>query len=207
MKYSTTLLFVACLFAASLAQTTKYPMIIYSREAFSKTEESSGAMHTHDVMDKLQEAMTAAKAGNLLLIVKDGFSSKELVMNAKKFENLKQMIQFHSSIYTNLRQPFDFEAVKSTFPETRHYRVGTLNEAIVLTKKVFDDLEAAGKEQNVIIVEVKEIVSMEDFDHVIMTLQEGVISHNHETVIVVSGREGVASNERMMNLQQGESTQ
>ena len=69
-----------------------------------------------------------------------------------------------------MRQPFDFAAVKSEYPDTKHYRVVTLNEAHVLTKKIFDDLEAAGKEHNVIIVEVKEIVSMEDFDDVIMTL-------------------------------------
>ena len=82
--------------------------------------------------------------------------------------------------------------MKSEFENTKHYRVASLNEAITLTRKVFDDLEADNKENNVIIVEVQEIVSMEDFDHVIMNLQEGVLSHNHDTVIAISGREGVA---------------
>ena len=80
---------VACLLTVAVTQTVKYPMIMYSDVAFEKTTENSGAVHTPDVIRKLKEAMSAGKASNLLLIVKDGFSSHELVKNVKKFDNLK----------------------------------------------------------------------------------------------------------------------
>ena len=207
MKYSATLLTIACLFAISISQTVKYPMIVYSEAAFSETKESSGAVHTHDVMDKLSESLKSANSHKLLLIVRDGFSSKELVMNAKKFQTLKEMIKSHSSVFTNLRQPFDFQAVKSEFHDTLHYDVTSINEASPLSQKILADFSSTGEENKVIIVEVKETVSMDDFDKLISTLKAEVLKKNEETVIAVSGREGVATAERMMNLQQTESNQ
>ena len=54
-------------------------------------------------------------------------------------------------------------------------------------------------EQNFVILELRETVPLEEFDHVFMNVQEAVLSHNHETLVVISGREAKDS-ERLLNL-------
>ena len=80
-------------------------------------------MHPHDVLDAVSNAIEAGKPKNVLILIKDGFSSKELVINAKKFDNLKKLIVSHASLYTNLRQPFDISSIQTEFPQTKLYTV------------------------------------------------------------------------------------
>lgn len=53
---------------------------------------------------------------------------------------------------------------------------------------------------------MRETVTMEDFDHVFMNVQEAILSHHQNTLVVISGREG-KDTEKMLNLQQEKSLQ
>ena len=59
----------------------------------------------------------------MVFLIKDGFSTGDLVKNIKKFDNLKNMINMHARVFTNLRQPFDIEMVRKEFAQTRLYTV------------------------------------------------------------------------------------
>ena len=53
---------------------------------------------------------------NVLFLIKDGFSTGDLVKNAKKFESLKKLMGMHASMYSNLRQPFNIDMIKEEYP-------------------------------------------------------------------------------------------
>ena len=104
--------FTAFLMAFTYTQTTKYPMILWSETAFNNSTESSGAMHAEDVLKIIKKTVDESKPKNVLFLIKDGFSTGDLVKNAKKFENLKEMVGMHASMFSNLRQPFDINMIK-----------------------------------------------------------------------------------------------
>jgi hypothetical protein len=85
----------------------KYPVIMWSQHAFTDIKESASAMQMTTVIDKLASVVEASQAVNVVAIVQEGLTSRELVMHAKNFDFLKQQIQTHSEMYSNLREPFD----------------------------------------------------------------------------------------------------
>ena len=91
-------------------------MILWSETAFNNSTESSGAMHSQDVLNAIKKAIEVGKPMNVLFLIKDGFSTGDLVKNAKKFENLKQIMGMHASMYSNLREPFDIDMIKKEYP-------------------------------------------------------------------------------------------
>ena len=77
MKNITSIILLSALsLTLTLAQTEKYPLILYSQTAFDQTTESSGALHPHDVLDKISNTIEQAQPKNVLVLLKDGFTTK-----------------------------------------------------------------------------------------------------------------------------------
>jgi hypothetical protein len=76
--------------------TIKYPLIMWSEKAFPETRESPAAMEMPDVMETIKKTVQSSNPKNIIVVVKDGLSSKEFVMNAKKFTYLKSLVIDHA---------------------------------------------------------------------------------------------------------------
>ena len=57
-------------------------------------------------------------------------------------------------------------------------------------QKLFKDLSDSQEQLNVVVIDIKETVAVEEFDQVLLNTQEAVMSHDSNTLIVISGREG-----------------
>jgi hypothetical protein len=57
------------------------------------------------------------------MVVKDGLSSKDFVMNAKKFTYMKSLLVEHADMYTNIREPFNVENFQTVYTSSKTYSI------------------------------------------------------------------------------------
>jgi hypothetical protein len=60
-------------------------------------------MQTEDVLSVITQSEKSSNAQNLIVVVKDGLSSREFTKNAKSFEYLKSKVIENGNLFTNLR--------------------------------------------------------------------------------------------------------
>jgi len=78
-------------------------------------------MEMNDVMTAINKVNESSNPKNIIVLVKDGLSSKEFVLNAKKFTYLRSLVVDHSEMYTNLREPFNVEAFQTVYTSSKTY--------------------------------------------------------------------------------------
>ena len=59
------------------------------------------------VNDIVNGTVEGSNIDQVITIVKEGMSSKELSLNARNFPYLKQLVNKNAMMYTNLKEPFD----------------------------------------------------------------------------------------------------
>jgi hypothetical protein len=96
---------------------------MWSEKAFPETRESPAAMEMPDVMESIKKVVQSSNPKNIIVVVKDGLSSKEFVMNAKKFTYLKSLVIDHAQMYTNLREQFNVESFEAEYTTSKTYPV------------------------------------------------------------------------------------
>lgn len=59
------------------------------------------------VNDIVKSTVEGSNIEQVITIVKEGMTSKELFLNARKFQYLKQLVNKNAMMYSNLKEPFD----------------------------------------------------------------------------------------------------
>lgn len=80
---------------------------MWSEHAFTRPLESASAMDMTNALDDIKAQVEGSKAVNVITVVKEGLTSRELILNAKKYDYLKTQMQTNSRMYSNLREQFD----------------------------------------------------------------------------------------------------
>jgi hypothetical protein len=93
-------------------------------------------MEMTNVLDLIQNSVEGSKAVNVVAIVKEGLSSRELVHHAKNYDFLKKQIQTNAQMYSNLAEPFDTYAFAESFNGTSTYTLQTLEELSTLSETI-----------------------------------------------------------------------
>ena len=78
-------------------------MIMWSKKAFAQTKESPAALETEDVISQITQADKSSNTHNLIVVVKDGLSTREFYNNAKSFDYLRTKVVENGNLFTNLR--------------------------------------------------------------------------------------------------------
>lgn len=105
-KFSALLLVAFFLGAVISVSDEKYPFVMWSEKAFDRPREFQGLVGSTQVIDQLKASAEATQMQNLIVVLKEGLTSKDLVSNARNFEYLKPKILEHSHAYTNVENGF-----------------------------------------------------------------------------------------------------
>jgi hypothetical protein len=141
---------------------------MWSEKAFPQTRESPAAMEMPDVMENINKAIQSSAPQNVLVLVKDGLSSKEFVMNARKFTYLRSLVIDHAQMFTNLREQFNVEAFESEYTTSKTYPIQSVEEVDLLTSTFANQLNT--NETNYIVIPIHKTVATKDLDTIIEKL-------------------------------------
>ena len=95
---------VLCLSFASVQcyGEAKYPMLMWSEHAFEHAQESINALTMVSALDLVKSKVEASKAVNVVAIVREGLTSRELVNHAKSLKFVKTSVEKSAELYSNL---------------------------------------------------------------------------------------------------------
>lgn len=82
-----------------------------STDEGAHSREQQHAINITEAINVISEFATEYESPNIVAIVVEGMTSRELVINAKEFPYLRKVIK-NAQMYTNLKDPFVFEAFK-----------------------------------------------------------------------------------------------
>lgn len=179
----------------------KYPVVMWSDHAFTGIKESASAFQMTNILDKISSLVEASKTVNVVVIVKEGMSSKELVVSAKKFDFLKKQIQSKSELYSNLREPFDTVAFAEAFNGTTTYTLQSMEELNTLAETIQEQLNSSTIQPKVVEVIVKQAIPTESIDQIAEKLQTIATAENEKTIMILSGKDGNQQEERLFSFQ------
>jgi hypothetical protein len=156
------------------------------------------------VVETLRTVAEASSAANVVVIVKEAFTSRQFVHNAKSYDFIRSQVKSHAQLYTNLQEPFNTTALSTLFQDVQAYTLQSVDELTTLVSQLTADLTASTKAQNVVLVVIKESVDNANIDSIVELVQNAATQVNSNTLVVLTGNEGT-SGTALLNLLQSDS--
>ena len=93
------LLVASALCISTLSAThVRFPLAMWSEKAFDRVREYHEPQTAQLALDSLKSAAEASNATNVVVIVKEGLTSKHLAHNAKHLEFIKNQFSSHAAL-------------------------------------------------------------------------------------------------------------
>lgn len=140
---------------------------MWGGQAFDSLTESHSPQHMELVVESLRTAADASNAANVVVIVKEAFTSRQFVSNAKSYNFIREQVKSHAQLYTNLQEPFNTTAFSALFQNVQAYTLQSVDELATLVEQLTTDLTASTSAQNVVLVVIKESVANSNIDTIV----------------------------------------
>jgi len=134
----------------------------------------------------------ASNAANVVVVVKEAFTSRQFVNNAKSYSFIKEQVKSHAQLYTNLQEPFNTTTFSALFQNVQAYSLQSVDELTTLVGQLSADLTASTQAQNVVLVVIKESVDNSKIDTIVELVQTAATQVNSNTLMVLTGNEGTS---------------
>lgn len=110
------------------ASHVRFPLAMWSEKAFDEVRESHEPQHIELVLDSLTSAADASNASNVVVIVKEGLSSRHLAKNARNYNFIKSQLINHARLYTNLEESLNATTFKAAYDNVLSYTLSSTDE-------------------------------------------------------------------------------
>lgn len=118
---------------SAMASGSNYPFIMWNDQAFDKAQEHSELVGPANVLDSLKATVEAKKMEQVLVVVKEGLHTRELIQNVASLKMIKDRILAKSHTYINVEQGFSNSEFERVFGrESNQYTLQTIDELSVL---------------------------------------------------------------------------
>ena len=71
--------------------------------------------------ESFPSAAEASNAANVVVIVKEGLTSRHLARNARTFDFIKSQLRAHAELYTNLEESFNITTFNAAYDNVLSY--------------------------------------------------------------------------------------
>lgn len=117
-----------------------------------------------DAMKEIGTVVEKSKPENVVLIVQQGLSSRQLVHHARNFNYIRSLVQDHASMYTSLLEPFSIETFGESYGLTNTLTLNSLEEINSLVNTEWNSLKGAASSPKYLAILIKESVGIENLD-------------------------------------------
>jgi pyruvate kinase len=149
------LLVAAALCISTISATkARYPLAMWSQKAFADVKETHEPQHMQLVLEAFKSAAATSQAANVVVITKEGLTSRHLARNAKNYDFIKSQLKTHAELYTNLEEPFNATTFKESYETVLSYSLESVVEVETLAKQLEEDLNSSKGQQNVVVIVV-----------------------------------------------------
>jgi len=96
-----------------------------------------------DAMKEIGTVVEKSKPENVVLIVQQGLSSRQLVHHARNFNYIRSLVQDHASMYTSLLESFSIDTFGESYGLTSTLTLNSLEEINSLVNTEWNSLKGA----------------------------------------------------------------
>jgi hypothetical protein len=109
----------------------------------------------------------ATNMAHVVVVLKEGLTSRDLVSHARDFDYLKNKIIGYSHTYTNVEGGFSISEFERLIGKPTEYSLQSVDELFVLTNQLARDLSTQFGKTKLVLVTIKESVPTSSLDQIV----------------------------------------